>query len=146
MGTELAELYRRDILKLKEEIENLKDEGSLWRKADGVNNPAGSLALHITGGLNWLVGTLLANTGYVRERDKEFSARDVPKEQLISGLDDLAAMVYRVLSGLSEEEFESDYPLDFLGNKSVHFYMVNFYGHLNYHLGQVNYLRRILEP
>lgn len=145
MGTELAELYRRDILKLKEEIENFKDESNLWQKASGVNNPAGNLALHITGGLNWLVGTLLGNTGYVRERDKEFSARDLPKEQLISGLDDLAAMVYRVLSALSEEGFASDYPLDFLGKRSVQFYMVNFYGHLNYHLGQVNYLRRILE-
>jgi len=123
-----------------------EDEGNLWRKADGVSNPAGNLALHITGGLNWLVGTLLGNTGYVRERDKEFTARDVPKEQLISGLDDLAAIVYRILSGLSEEAFAADYPLDFLGKRSVHFYMVNFYGHLNYHLGQVNYLRRILEP
>jgi len=146
MQTELAELYRRDILKLKEEIENFKDEGNLWQKADGVNNPAGNLALHITGGLSWLVGTLLGNTGYVREREKEFTLRDVPKEQLISGLDDLAAMVYRVLSGLSREAFESEYPLDFLGKRSAHFYMVNFYGHLNYHLGQVNYLRRILEP
>jgi len=145
MPTELAELYRRDILKLQEEIENFKAERNLWQKADGVNNPAGNLALHITGGLNWLIGTMLGNTGYVREREKEFSSCDIPKEQLIAGLDELAAMVYRVLSGLSQEAFGSEYPLDFLGKRSVHFYMVNFYGHLNYHLGQVNYLRRILE-
>lgn len=146
MQTELAELYRRDILKLKEEIENFNDESNLWQKAGGVNNSAGNLALHITGGLNWLVGTLLGNTGYMREREKEFTLRDVPKEQLIFGLDELAEMVYGVLSGLSKEAFESEYPLDFLSKRSVHFYMVNFYGHLNYHLGQVNYLRRILEP
>lgn len=61
MGTELAELCRRDILKLKEEIEDFKDERNLWRTVDGVNNPAGNLALHITGGLNWLVGTFLCH-------------------------------------------------------------------------------------
>jgi len=126
MQTELAELYRRDILKLKEEIENFKEERNLWQKVDGVPNPAGNLALHINGGLNWLVGTLLGNTGFVREREKEFTSRDVPKDQLISGLDELAAMVYGVLSGLSEEAFRSEYPLDFLGKRSVHFYMVNF--------------------
>jgi len=144
MTHELAGFYRRDILKLKEEVALFQHEADLWRKADGINNPAGNLALHILGGLNYLVGTLLGHTGYVREREKEFSARDVPKEKLITGLDELAAMVYKVLSGLSEEEFKADYPLDFLGKNSVQFYMLNFYGHLNYHLGQVNYLRRIL--
>lgn len=129
---------------MKEEIESFKAEGNLWRKAEGINNPAGNLALHIIGGLNYLVGTLLGHTGYVRDREKEFSARDVPQEQLISGLDELADMVHRVLSGLSADEFGADYPLDFLGKNSVQFYMLNFYGHLNYHLGQVNYLRRIL--
>ncbi|QEC74647.1 DinB family protein [Mucilaginibacter ginsenosidivorax] len=144
MGIDFAELYRRDILKLKEEIGQFKTEAYLWRKVDGINNPAGNLALHIIGGLNYLVGTLIGHTGYVRDREKEFSARDVSQEQLITGLDELAVIVHRVLSGLSADEFGADYPLDFLGKNSVHFYMLNFYGHLNYHLGQVNYLRRIL--
>lgn len=129
---------------MKEEIEQFKTEADLWRRVHGINNPAGNLALHIIGGLNYLVGTLLGHTGYVRDREKEFSVRDIPRKQLIRCLDELAVMVHQVLSGLSADEFAADYPLDFLGKNSVHFYMLNFYGHLNYHLGQVNYLRRVL--
>ena len=69
----------------------------------------------------------------------------MPREQLTTALEELAGMVYRVLGGLAEEQFAADNPLDFLGKQSTNFYMLQFYGHLNYHLGQVNYLRRFLE-
>jgi Protein of unknown function (DUF1572) len=145
MDNYLAELYERDLFKLRDEIKNFKDEDNLWEKSDGISNSAGTLVLHLLGNLNFCIGTQLGNTGYVRNREQEFSMRDVPREKLIADIEKLVPIVKSALENISQQKLEEIYPLEMFGQKSTSFYLMHFYGHLNYHLGQINYLRRILE-
>jgi hypothetical protein len=145
MENYLAELYERDLLKLRDEIKYFKADYNIWRKTDGISNSAGTLVLHLTGSLNFSIGTKIGNTGYVRNREPEFSATDVPREELIAGIDNLIEVVKTSLQGINQQKLDETYPLEVFGQKSTAWYLTFFHGHLNYHLGQVNYLRRMLE-
>ncbi len=145
MGAELAELFERDLLKLRDEIRNFKDEDNLWRKPDGISNSAGTLVLHLVGSINFCIGTQLGNTGYVRHREQEFSLTNVSAEKMAADITSLVDVVKTAITALNQQQLEATYPLEFYGQQSTTFYLLHFYGHLNYHLGQVNYLRRILE-
>ena len=145
MENYFAELFERDLLKLRDEIRNFKDEDNIWRREDGVSNSAGTLVVHLVGSLSYSVGALIGNTGYVRDRPKEFSTTDVPQAELVSAIEAIAETVKKSLTDLPQSKLDEEYPMDKFGQKSVSFYLMHFYGHLNYHLGQINYLRRILE-
>ena len=141
----LAELYERDLLKLRDEVKNFKDDYNLWRKPDGISNSAGTLVLHLMGNLNFCIGAKIGNTGYVRNREHEFSATDVPRQELIDGITKVIEVIRATLGNISPQKLEETYPLEVHGQHSTAYYLSYFHGHLNYHLGQVNYLRRILE-
>jgi len=145
MENYLSELFERELLKLKDEINNFKDEENIWRTADGITNPSGTLVLHLIGNLNYTIGTLVGGTGYVRNRDQEFSLKGVPREKLIADIESTVEVVKTSLAAIQQSKLEETYQLEFWGQKSTAFYLTGFYGHFNYHLGQINYLRRILE-
>jgi len=145
MENYLSELYERDLLKLKTEIENFKDEANIWKNTGGVTNSAGTLILHLIGNLNYTIGTILGNTGYARNREQEFSLTGVSREKLVSDIKKTIEVVKVSLENIDQQKLEETYPLEMFGVKSTAYYLTVFYGHLNYHLGQVNYLRRILE-
>ena len=143
LKTVLSHFYERDIRKLIEEVNLFKDEGNLWKTGGSVKNSGGNLVLHITGNLNHFIGATLADTGYVRDRDGEFTRKGVPKKDLVAGLEELIPMARATVAAV---DFEGEYPVEFAGaNRSIGYMMVHLLAHLNYHLGQVNYLRRILE-
>lgn len=111
-----------------------------------VKNSAGNLALHVTGGLNYLVGTNLAHTGYIRNRDLEFARKGVKREELVAGLEALIPIIKKTLVAFSPEQMEDVYPILFDDARNSNAYVLTqLLAHLNYHLGQVNYLRRVLE-
>jgi len=142
----LATFYERDIRKLIEEVNLFSNEDNLWRTHGSVKNTSGNLVLHIIGGLNYLVGTQLAQTGYVRNRDQEFTSKGVKKEYLIAGLEELIPMINKTLNAFTQEDMEAEYPLIFDDMKVSNSYvLLQLLLHLNYHLGQINYLRRMLE-
>lgn len=147
LNTILANLYEKDLRVLIDEVNQFKNEEDLWRTEGSVKNPAGNLVLHITGGLNHFFGATLAHTGYVRTRDQEFSKKGVKKADLVKGLEEVIAIVSQTLNKLEQRDLEAEYPIIFDGEKkTTMFIVVRMYAHLSYHLGQVNYLRRILEP
>jgi len=142
----LATFYERDIRKLIEEVNLFSNEDNLWRTYGSVKNTSGNLVLHIIGGLNYLVGTQLAQTGYVRNREQEFTSKGVKRENLVGGLEELIPMIKKTLNAFTQEDMEAEYPLIFDDMKVSNSYvLLQLLLHLNYHLGQVNYLRRILE-
>ena len=142
----LADFYERDLRKLIEEVNLFKDEENMWRTQGSVNNSCGNLVLHIIGGLNYLIGATLAHTGYVRDRDKEFTSRGVERKVLVTQLEELVPMISKTINALKQDEMEADYPIFFDKPKTSNSYvLLQLSLHLNYHLGQVNYLRRILE-
>jgi len=126
----LANFHERDIRKLIEEINLFRNEENLWKTQGSVKNSSGNLALHIIGGMNYLIGATLAKTGYVRDRDQEFIRKGVPRQEIVTQLEALIPMINQTLNALGHDGMEAEYQL-----------LV----HLNYHLGQVNYLRRVFE-
>lgn len=142
---ELTTLYVRDLKKLAQELELYPSEESFWVVQPEIINPAGNLCLHLVGNLNHFIGTTLGHTGYTRNREAEFSVRDVPKAQLVSMTLETATMIERVLPNLKPDMLESTYPLEPFGAPiTTGFFLLHLYGHLNWHLGQVNYHRRLL--
>lgn len=142
----LANFYERDIRRLVEEVNLFRDEGNLWKIQGSVKNSCGNLVLHIVGGTNHLIGATLAKTGYKRDREQEFLQTDVDRKELIAALEALIPMINVTLDAFTAERLEADYPFPF-DNKVVSnsYVLIQLLVHLNYHLGQVNYLRRVLE-
>jgi hypothetical protein len=146
LNTTLINFYERDLRKLIEEVNLFKNEENLWKVQGSVKNPSGNLVLHIIGGMNYLVGTLLAHTGYVRDRDQEFIRKGVARKVLVAQLEELIILIRETLDELTPEAMEEDYPIPFDGSKRpVSYVLIQLTLHINYHLGQVNYLRRVLE-
>jgi len=142
----LIKLFRRDLNKLKTEIELYKKESNLWLLNKGVTNCAGNLCLHLIGNLNAYIGEELGQTGYVRQRDLEFSLKNVPRKELINKIESTSAMVESVLNELTVKDLEKDFPINvFKGQMTTEFFLVHLLTHLSYHLGQINYHRRLLE-
>jgi Protein of unknown function (DUF1572) len=145
-NTELAELYQRDIEKLITEIDLFKDEENLWKATGTIKNSCGNLALHIIGGLNFHIGTTLANTGYVRNRDQEFITKGVPRKSLTDQLRALIPLIKEAITSMSDERLNEPHPIFFdKENATISYVLTQLLLHLNYHTGQVNYLRRTLE-
>lgn len=146
LNTILANFYERDIRKLIEEVNLFRNEEDLWRTQGSVKNSGGNLVLHIIGGLNHLIGATLAQTGYIRNRDQEFIRKGVARKELVTQLEELIPMINETLNALTREQMEAGYPIFFdKAGTSVSYVLLQLSLHLNYHLGQVNYLRRIFE-
>lgn len=145
LTAELSAFFERDLLKLIEEIELYPNESDLWVVRAGIANSAGNLCLHIIGNLNHFVGATLGNSGYVRQRELEFSSRDIPREQIIDDLKNTIDIVKKAIADLPEPAMADDFPLEKHGGIVTNMHMlIHLFGHLNYHLGQVNYHRRLL--
>src|SRR5580704_7064460 len=84
---DLGVLLTRELDGFKRELELFPDDQSVWRTVPGVTNSAGNLALHVAGGLQYLIGEVLGGTGYVRNRDAEFGRRSGARSELIAELD-----------------------------------------------------------
>jgi len=146
LNSVLANFYERDLRKLIEEVNLFKDEKDLWRTQGSVRNSGGNLALHIIGGLNHFIGATLAQTGYVRNRDQEFIRKDVQRKDLVAQLEELISMIIKTVNALSHEQMEAEFPIFFdKPNTSTRYVLTQLLFHLNYHLGQVNYIRRVFE-
>lgn len=142
----LRPLYNRDLDQLKTELEAYQNEENLWKSDKDIANSTGNLALHLVGNLNHFIGAHLGNTGYVRQRDLEFSLKDIPKAELIEKVKATAAMIDSVLSQLSDEDLEKEYPLAvFESAMTTDYFLIHLLTHLGYHLGQINYHRRLLD-
>lgn len=145
MKHSLVKIFVRDLAKLKEEIELYENESDLWVLAGNISNSGGNLCLHLIGNLNHFVGAILGKSGYIREREIEFSKKNVPKAELIKNINELIPLVENVIFSLSEEEIKSDFPIKKHNEKvSTEMMLLHLLSHFQYHLGQINYHRRLL--
>jgi uncharacterized damage-inducible protein DinB len=140
----MISMYKRAFGSLRKEIEAYPDDSSLWQVSHGVNNSAGNLCLHLEGSLNHFIGNILGKTGYVRNRDAEFTIKGLSKSELLNRIQDTEQMIEKVLTQLTDNEWQAEFPVDFAGKENAEFYIIYFCGHIQYHMGQINYLRRIL--
>jgi hypothetical protein len=145
IAKELGALYRRDLTRLTQQIEAFPDDAALWQTHPAVTNCAGNLALHIEGNLREFVGRQLGGNSYTRQRDLEFSSKGVTKQEIENRLAEIKQTIPAIIENLSTEQLETTYPqVVFERPTSTHELLTSLYGHLNWHLGQIDYLRRIL--
>lgn len=139
-------LLDRDLQKLKGELELYTKEENIWRIDGNILNSAGNLTLHLIGNLNTYIGAELGNTGYIRNRQEEFTLKDVPRAELISKLEQTIQVIDNTLPSLTQTQIDGDYPqIVFDGKMTTGYFLAHLAVHLSYHLGQVNYHRRLLD-
>ncbi|KAA0129891.1 DinB family protein [Chryseobacterium sp. SN22] len=142
----LQSLFIRDLTKLRTEIEAYQNEETIWKTDKNISNSAGNLALHLVGNLSHFVGAVLGNSGYVRNRDLEFSLKNIPRTELIQQIEKTTETVTITLENLSAEDLEKEFPGEPLGfTMTTGYFLIHLFGHLGYHLGQINYHRRMLD-
>lgn len=145
LASSLAPLFERDLTRLAQEIAAFPDDATLWRTPAGITNPAGNLVLHLEGNLREYVGRILGGHAYVRERAQEFALRDVSREELLGRIDALKQLICSTIAGLTSEQLESEYPVVvFEKLMTVEQFVIHLYGHLSWHLGQIDTTRRVL--
>ena len=138
--TELARLFERDLHRPTQEIAAYTTEKGLWELKTGIANSGGTLCLHLLGNLSEYVGATLGHADFVRNRPAEFNLRDVPKAELLARLANLRDTVGETLAQLTEADLAKQYPAEVLGYPmTTGYFLTHLYGHLNYHLGQINY-------
>jgi len=133
----------RDLDGFVAELQGYPDERQLWVLPAGFVNSTGTLALHAAGNLRHFVGGVLGSTGYVRDREHEFSARDVPRSELITGLEAARREVGAVLADLDPSRADELFPIAIREYRPTILRMlVHLTSHLAWHLGQADYHRR----
>jgi uncharacterized damage-inducible protein DinB len=142
----LIQLFERDLNRLMTEIGLYKEEATIWKIEKGISNSTGNLTLHLIGNLNTYIGKELGGTGYVRNRELEFSTKFVKRDLLIEQLNATLEMIKATLSALSNKDLMQEYPiLVFTEKTTTEYLLVHLTTHLTYHLGQINYHRRLIE-
>ena len=138
-------LFERDIKAVINEISAYESDTDLWKIGGDLNNSGGNLALHLIGNLRHFFGHVMGKTDYQRERHAEFNSRNIPREEIIDGLELAMEDVNLGLSKLDEGELENIFPIQVFGyDMTTAYFISHLYGHLNYHLGQINYHRRLM--
>jgi len=142
----LNSIFERDLNKLKVEIELYKEEDKIWIVDKQISNSAGNLCLHLIGNLNTYIGKELGGTNYIRNRDLEFSQKNIPRAELIKQVESTSVIVKNSLAKLNQDDLERNYPvMVFEKEMSTEYFLVHLCAHLTYHLGQINYHRRLLD-
>ena len=142
----LKPLFQRDLMNLKKEISAYSNEEIIWKIEGNISNSAGNLCLHLVGNLNHFIGAVLGETGYIRKREEEFSLKGLPVSSLVEEVENTLRVVNNVLDNLTAAQVEEEYPIVlFMDKMTTGLFLVHLYGHLNYHLGQINYQRRLLD-
>ena len=141
----VAAILDRDLQTLAREVMAYPDERSLWATPPGIPNSAGTLALHLAGNIRHYLGAQLGGTGYVRDRTAEFAARDVPRATILAQIEETRAAVRAAAARTREERLSEDFP-EVVGGLRVATgeYLIHLVSHFAYHLGQLDYHRRVV--
>ncbi len=137
--------YQRELNTLINELNAFTDETLIWKTLPGVQNSAGNLSLHLIGNLNHFIGHILGKNDYTRDREAEFSLNGIPRNKMIDQIHETMVVIENVLTHLKTEELTIEFPIK-LNNQQYRTddFIQHLLIHLSYHIGQINYLRRII--
>lgn len=142
----LKTLYLRDLERLVFEINAYKDHSNLWIADRQVNNSSGNLCLHICGNLQHFIGAVIGESGYIRNREDEFGLKNVSIDLLVQEVEYAKKAVTLGFEKYNESQGEETYPIEVFGKPMTYeYFLLHLLGHLNYHLGQISYHRRLTE-
>jgi uncharacterized damage-inducible protein DinB len=141
----VAAILDRDLQVLAREVMAYPDERALWATPPGITNSAGTLALHLAGNIRYYLGARLGGVAYVRDRPAEFAARDVPRATILGHIEAARAAVRAAAAGTGDGRLEEDFP-EVVGGVRVATgeYLIHLVSHFAYHLGQLDYHRRMV--
>ena len=146
MTDSINAVIQRHLEQLKKEVAGYSHEDELWKMAGEIPNSAGTLCLHLCGNLQHYIGAVLGQSSYIRQRDLEFSLRDVPVNELLTLVDTTKKVVAETLTNLDKDLLSKDYPEQVFDKPmTTEFFLVHLTSHLGYHLGQINYYRRLMS-
>jgi uncharacterized damage-inducible protein DinB len=141
----LRTVILRELRALEREISAYPDDESLWEVRNGIPNSAGNLSLHLAGNLRHFIGAVLGGTGYQRDRDLEFSSKGLSRGELTAIVQETISELSATFDRIMDESLESEYPVIVQGQKiSTSEFLTHLAVHLSYHLGQIDYHRRLL--
>ena len=145
LWSEIAALFRRDLALLGQQVAAFPDDVTLWKTVPGVSNSAGNLVLHLEGNLREYLERQLAGVDYVRNRKQEFSQHGSSRDELAARIGELEQSIPAVLEALQPEDFATIYPQEVFGKPiTTGQFLIHLHGHFNWHMGQIDYLRRVL--
>ena len=145
MTNSISQVMNRQLAQLKDEIKAYSNESDLQSKTGEIPNSADNLCLHLCGNLQHFIGAVLGNSGYVRQREAEFSRQDVAAAALLAEVDKTIEVITETLQEFDETKLTEPYPQDVLGKAlTIEYFLIHLTSHLSYHLGQINYHRRLL--
>lgn len=140
----IGRLLARDLQSLQHEIAAYPDDAALWALPPGIANSGGTLALHLVGNLRHFIGAVLGGGTYVRDREREFTERGLSRSVVSAMVAETAREVMAVLSTLDPARLDAPFPLTVLETQLVTSdFLLHLCTHLTYHVGQVDYHRRI---
>ena len=144
--TILITLFEKELDTLKSEIAAYASDEQVWKVQEGISNSGGNLCLHLTGNLQHFIGATLGESGFIRNREAEFKLKNIPRQKLLEEIDNARQAVTDTLEQVSKKELESEYPIQVLDEpKSTQFFLIFLLKHLSYHIGQINYHRRLVQ-
>jgi uncharacterized damage-inducible protein DinB len=118
----------------------------IWKNPYGYGNSVGHLLLHMTGNLNYYIGARVAETGYVRDRDREFTeAQRKSKHEVLAAFDKTIDMVVATIRKQGPEDWLTAYSAEREPEARERFNIfLRCAGHAYHHVGQIIYLAREL--
>lgn len=143
---ELITFFEGELNKLITELELYKNEENIWRIEKNIANSAGNLTLHLIGNLHTFIGKEIGKTDYIRNRALEFTQKNISRIELINSINITIEMITKSLISITNEELKNDYPvLKFSKTETTEYLLIHLIKHLSYHLGQINYHRRLID-
>src|SRR5215216_1409889 len=145
LKTSLENFWLRELRSLRLELEAFPDPKLIWALPAGLPNSAGPLTLHLVGNLQSHIGAIFGGSGYVRDRDRQFRARDVSREELLELITATEAAIRATLPRLTAAQLAAPFPQPIRGQQlETAELLIQLAVHLAYHLGQVSYHRRLV--
>lgn len=136
----------RDLDSLATAINQYPESALLWKTLPGTSNSAGNLALHLVGNLRHFIGAIIGKTGYIRNREEEFNLKNLDKVELLKLIETCKSEVEPALNKMQPDELDREFAVEVSSKKSLTGYvLLHLISHFNYHLGQINYHRRVLS-
>lgn len=146
LASTLISLFERDLNRVINELNLYRIESNIWKIENSISNSAGNLALHLVGNLNTYIGKEIGKTEYVRNRELEFSQKNITRQELVKMMTNTSIVIKNSLKNLTDKDLKNEYPiLVFSEMTTTEYFLIHLTTHLAYHLGQINYHRRLIE-
>lgn len=144
IGTDLSIIYKRELDRFAGEISSYANEADIWTTLGSQKNSPATLALHIVGNLMSYIGAELGDSGYIRDREREFSEKNISRPEILAKINECKNIIASVLEELEDRKMSEPYPgqlAPYLKGFTTQAFLMHLLWHLGWHLGQVYYHR-----